>query len=97
MITIKQIQNNATVTDGTDTVTLGAGDSYTCSEPEEKLDLIFTVDIDTNIFNLGIQQNNNFLIDWGDGVEEYHVFSSAGTSTTIEHNYTTTGQKQMTK
>ena len=45
MITIKNIQNNATVTDGTDTITLGAGDSYTCSVSQKrKLDFIFTID-----------------------------------------------------
>ena len=77
MITIKQVQNNATVTDGSDTVTLGAGDSYTCLEPEEKLDFIFT--IDTTIADVSPSDSFSFtfngaisaFVNWGDDIEEY--------------------------
>ena len=89
MITIKQIQNNATVTDGNDTVTLGAGDSYTCSAPEEKLDFIITVDTTiadvspSDSVNIAFQ-SGNFLVKWGDGVEEYYNLASA---TVLTHQY----------
>ena len=92
MITIKQIQNNATVTDGSDTVTLGAGGSYTCSEPEEKLDFIFTVD--TTISDVSPSDSISYYIygfgeiDWGDGNTEY-IYEDGNTIQT--HKYNTDG------
>ena len=101
MITIKQIQDNATVTDGTDTVILGAGDSYTCSEPEEKLDFIFTVDTtivdnspsDSFALQFTSNSNQNALINWGDGIEEY---LSPNQANPIIHQYQTSGVYDIT-
>ena len=99
MITIKQVQNNATVTDGSDTVTLGAGDSYTCLEPEEKLDFIFTVDTTiadnspSDSYNLAWNGVVNALVNWGDGTEEYVVFPTQGIKS---HQYLTEGVYDIT-
>ena len=90
---IKTIEQPAIVVDQGVTTNLNAGDSYTCSEPEEKLDFILT--IDTTISDVSPSDtiklqflSGNFLVNWGDGIEEYYDFTS---QTRIEHQYTTGG------
>jgi len=102
MIIIENIQNNATVTDGNNTVTLGAGDSYTCSEPEEKLDLIITVD--TTISDVSPSDSYilpwlgtpNCLVRWGDGAQQYLNSSNVSSSSNITHQYAIGGIYDIT-
>jgi len=96
MITIKNIQNNATVTDGTDTITLGAGDSYTCEPPviNEYMELV----IDTTIaggtasdsFSLACWGNG--VVDWGEGAgDEFFSSVSNNIYSGNTHQYSVAG------
>ena len=95
MITIKQIQNNATVTDGTDTVTLGAGDNYTCSPPviNEWMELVIdtTISGGTPSDSFSLSAKGNGLIDWGDGTIKPFDGTTTNIDSTNTHQYSVGG------
>lgn len=100
MITIKQIESPAVVTDGVTNVNLYAGQTYTCEVPE--VDDWRVIEIDTTIsgitpsdsFLFYMTANMNILIDWGDGTTDDLINYNGGLIgiyPTITHQYSVGG------